>query len=117
MSMTTYYIIHVISGFLLTAFTFAAFAAPTPETRKRTLMLTGILSLTMLVGGFGLLARLGYSASAPWVLIKVACWLVLSGLAGMVYRKPEKAGLFSMIAAIVVATAVSTVYLADKVIG
>lgn len=111
--MTIYYILHVLSGFLLTALTFAAFAAPTPETRKRTLALTGILSLVMLVGGFGLMARLQYEW-APWVFIKVGCWLVLSGMAGMAYRKPGKGGLLSFVAAVLVAVAVSTVYLAEK---
>lgn len=117
MSVTTYHIIHVLSGFLLTALTFGAFAAPNPETRKRTLMLTGILSLAMLVGGFGLLARLGYSAAAPWVIVKIVCWLGLSALSGMAYRMPGKTGLLSFVATALVATAVATVYLADKVIG
>ena len=113
MSPTTYYIVHVISAFLLTALTFGAFAAPTPETRKRTLAFTGILSLVMLVGGFGLMAKFHYEW-APWVFIKVGCWLLLSGMAGMAYRKPEKTGLLSFVAGILVAVAVSTVYLAEK---
>ena len=113
MSPTTYYILHVISGFLLTALTFGAFAAPTPETRKRTLAFTGILSLVMLVGGFGLMAKMHY-AWEPWVFIKVGCWLLLSGLAGMAYRKPGKTGLLSLVATVLVAVAVSTVYLAEK---
>ncbi|QDV06363.1 hypothetical protein Poly30_18720 [Planctomycetes bacterium Poly30] len=117
MSASIYYILHVVSGFLLTALTFGAFAAPTPETRKRTMAFTGIFSLVMLVGGFGLLARLGYSAAAPWVIIKIVCWLGLSALAGMAYRMPKKTGLLSVLAAVLVAIAVSTVYLADKTVG
>lgn len=117
MSPTTYYILHVVSGFLLTALTFGAFAAPTPETRKRTMAFTGVLSLVMLVGGFGLAAKLGYSLSAPWLLIKIGCWLVLSALAGMAYRMPQKTGVLSVVAAVLVAIAVSTVYLADKTVG
>ncbi|MEM8714068.1 MAG: hypothetical protein AAGG01_24250 [Planctomycetota bacterium] len=117
MSATTYHIIHVLSAFLLTALTFGAFAAPNPETRKRTLALTGILSLVMLVGGFGLLARLSYSAASPWVIVKIVCWLGLSALSGIAYRKPDKTGLLSLIATVLVATAVATVYLADKTVG
>ncbi|MFT6108468.1 MAG: hypothetical protein ACJA2W_001380 [Planctomycetota bacterium] len=117
MSPTVYSILHVISAFLLTALTFGAFAAPNPETRKRTMALTGILSLLMLVGGFGLLAKLGYSAAAPWVVIKIVCWLGLSALAGMAYRMPKKTGILSIVATIFVATAIATVYLADKTVG
>lgn len=113
MSPTTYYIIHVLSAFLLTALTFGAFAAPTPETRMRTVAFTGILSLVMLVGGFGLMAKFQYEW-APWVFIKMTCWLLLSGMAGTAYRKPEKAGMLSLAATFLVAVAVATVYLAEK---
>ena len=117
MSPNTYYILHVVSGFLLTGLTFGAFAAPTPETRKRTMAFTGILSLLMLVGGFGLAARLHYGVTAPWLLIKIGCWLGLSALAGMAYRMPKKTGLLSIVAAALVAIAVATVYLAEKTVG
>lgn len=105
-----YQVLHVASGFLLTALTFRAFAAPTPETRKRILMLSGITSLVMLVGGFGLLAKLGYKASEPWVLAKIACWLGLSALAGIAFRKPEKTGMLSLIATVLIITAIVMVY-------
>ncbi len=105
-----YSVMHVLGGFLLVALTFAACAAPNPETRKRNLALTGILSLLMLVGGFGLVARVYENAWPHWVFIKVACWLGLSALCGIAYRKPGKGGTLMWIAAILTAVAVGTVY-------
>lgn len=105
-----YSLLHVLSGFLLVALTFAACAAPRPEARKRYLMGTGILSLLMLVGGFGLVARVYDNQWEHWMFLKIACWLGLSALAGFAFRKPEKAGLLRMIALVLVALAIATVY-------
>lgn len=106
-----YSLLHVTSGFLLTALTFRAFASPTPETRKQTMMLTGILSLVMLVAGFGLHAKLYKGMFPGWVAVKIGCWLGLSALAGIAYRSPGKTGLLAWIAAALVATAIAMVYL------
>ena len=40
-----YQVIHLVSVVFLVAITFRAFAAPTPESRKSNLMLSGIASL------------------------------------------------------------------------
>ncbi len=104
-----YHLLHVISAFLLTAYTFQAFANPDPARRKQTLMLTGILSLLMLTGGFGLVARLSYGWPG-WVLVKVACWLGLSALAGIAFRKPEARGALTAIAIFLIALATYMVY-------
>ena len=106
-----YQILHVAAGFLLTALTFAACAAPDPEKRKRSLMLTGILSLIMLVGGFGLVARLYGNAWESWMFVKIACWLGLSAIAGIAYRKPDKGRGLMLITTAFVLLAVGTVYL------
>jgi hypothetical protein len=39
------------------------------------------------------------------------CWLGLSALAGMAYRRREQAGLFAWVAMVLAATAVAMVYL------
>ncbi len=111
-----YSVLHVASGFLLTAMTFRAFAAPTPETRKSTLMSTGILSVLMLVGGFGLMAKLHYGWE-PWLLTKIGCWLGLSGLAGFAYRSPGRTGVLSWIAVVLVVAALAMVYLVNPRAG
>ena len=56
MSATFYQILHLVSLFVLTGYTFYAFAAP-PETRKRVLMITGIATFLMLVGRVNRIVR------------------------------------------------------------
>jgi hypothetical protein len=108
MSPTFYYVLHVISVLVLTGYTFYAFAAPA-ETRKRVMMITGIASLLVLVGGFGLQAKLGYGFPG-WLIVKMVCWLGLSALAGLGYRKRGAAGALSVVALLIAATAVVMVY-------
>lgn len=110
MKLSIYQILHVGSMVLLTAFTFMAFANPDPKGRKKTMMITGILSLLMLIGGFGLLAVMKYGFPV-WVWLKVLCWLGLSGMAGMAYRKPESVGTWKIITIVLVLVAIATVYL------
>ncbi|MFT4648004.1 MAG: hypothetical protein ACI87O_002209 [Planctomycetota bacterium] len=104
-----YYLLHVISILLLTAATFYAFGAPTPERRKKALIITGILSLLVLVGGFGLQARLNHGWPG-WIVVKFVCWLILSALTGIVFRKPKSACTLAMVGALTVAVAVFMVY-------
>ena len=104
-----YRLLHVISLLLLTAASFSALAAPTPERRKKFLILTGVLSLTMLIGGFGLVARLQYGWPL-WILVKVVCWVALSALAGLAFRKPESTGKLAMLGALVLAIGAFMVY-------
>lgn len=109
MSTQVYQLLHLISGFLLVATTFQAFAAPTPERRRKTLIVSGVLTLLVLVGGFGLLARFGYDWDT-WVFIKIAAWLVVSSLAGIAFRRPALARPLSIVCAVAVAIAVWAVY-------
>ncbi|MDF1836437.1 MAG: SirB2 family protein [Planctomycetota bacterium] len=109
MSYATYQLIHVISLVLLTAASFYALGGPTPERRKKSLILTGILSLTMLVGGFGLMARLKLEWDG-WIFVKIACWIVLSALAGLAFRKPKSTCTLGMVGALAIAIAVFMVY-------
>ncbi len=109
MSAQVYHLLHLISGFLLVATTFQAFAAPTPERRRKTSIVSGVLALLMLVGGFGLMARFSYDWSV-WIYIKIAAWLVVSSLAGIAFRRPGMVRLLSIICAVAVAAAVWAVY-------
>jgi len=49
---------------------------------------SGIGLVLVLVGGFGLLARLNYGWPL-WILIKVGIWVALGGLIAVINRKPE----------------------------
>jgi hypothetical protein len=53
---------------------------------------TGVLLI--LVGGFGMLARLGFRHGAMfpgWLLVKLAVWLAAAGLLYVPYRRPALA--------------------------
>jgi uncharacterized membrane protein SirB2 len=84
-----YQILHVFALLVLTAQTFAAFANPAPESRRQTLMITGIASLLLIVSGFGLVAKLYGNHIQAWMVVKIVCWLIFSALAGVAYRKPQ----------------------------
>ncbi|NQU48107.1 MAG: hypothetical protein HQ519_05625 [Planctomycetes bacterium] len=104
-----YSFLHVASAFLLVGLTFKIFAKPNPASRKTSLMMGGILALLMLVGGFGLQAR--YELGFPgWLIVKIVCWLVLSAMAGMAYRKPASIGSLVWLTRLVVLIAVAMVY-------
>ena len=109
MSPIFYYILHVSSVLVLAAYTFYAFAAPL-ETRKRVMMITGIASLLALVGGFGLQAKLGYGFPG-WIIVKLVCWLGISALAGVGYRRRGAVGTLALVAIALLIIAVVMVYL------
>jgi hypothetical protein len=110
MKVHIYQILHVVSMILLVAYIFQAFANPDPKTRKRTMMLTGILALTMLIGGFGLLTvmKIGFPL---WIIIKLVCWFGLASIGGMAYRMPNKIPALTAVTILMTVLAVSSVYL------
>ncbi|MCU0635744.1 MAG: hypothetical protein MUE41_12785 [Gemmatimonadaceae bacterium] len=68
------------------------------RTRLLTIVVHGIGSLLILTGGFGMLARRGYFATdgglaalPTFIWIKIVCWVVLSAVIFMPYRKPSAA--------------------------
>lgn len=109
MSPLFYSILHVISVLVLTGYTFYAFAAP-PESKKKVMIITGVASLLALVGGFGLQAKLQVGWPG-WFVVKMLCWLGLSALAGMGYRRRAEAGMLAIAAIVLVVIAVVVVYL------
>lgn len=117
MSASVYTFLHLLTGFLLTALTFAACAAPDPAKKRPMLIATGVLSLLMLTGGFGLLARLYGGEFPTWVWIKIVCWLGLSAIAGIAYRRPAAAGKLAWLAALLVTVAIASVTLLKDTLG
>ncbi len=101
--------LHVAAAFALVGYTFYAFAAP-PETRKRTMIWTGTAALVMLLTGVRMWQTVYSFAPAGWLVIKIVCWLGLSALSGIAYRRREKAGLLAWIALGLVAVALAMVY-------
>jgi uncharacterized membrane protein SirB2 len=105
-----YSLLHVFSLFVLVAHTFMAFANPAPENRKRTMMITGVATLLVLISGFGLLSKLHANQFSGWVIVKLICWLGLSALAGIAYRKPHARERLALLALIFVLVALLMVY-------
>jgi hypothetical protein len=101
-------VLHVFSLFLLVGVTFAAFAAPHPEYRRRSLMWSGICSLLVFVSGFGLLGILG-TGFPGWVIVKLLCWLLLSVLVSMAFRRPHRVKSWLVVSVIVILMAVGMV--------
>ena len=106
---TLLHIIHVASAMMLVAFTFLAFAAD-PSRRKFTLMWSGIASLLVLLtgirmwqGGFGF-------AAAGWVFVKIVCWLLISALGGIGFRRRAAAGVFMGVTLLAAAIAIAMAY-------
>lgn len=58
---------------------------------RRLIMMThGFGLLIVLVGGFGLLHKLGLEGSWPlWVWLKITIWIILGGGVAFVLRKPR----------------------------
>ena len=106
--MYVYYLLHVGGVIILTGYTFRAFSAP-PETRKGTLAISGILALVVLVGGFGLLSKLGLGFPT-WAMVKLGCWLGLAALTGLGYRMPSLRTFWTLLASALVLIAVYMVY-------
>ncbi len=100
-----YKLLHIFSLLVLTAHTFMAFANPDPINRKRTLIITGVASLLMLVSGYGMLHLEQIPYKADWVMVKFVCWLGLSSLAGITYRRAHLRGMLSLIALLLLLTA------------
>jgi len=96
MSFEFYKILH-LSGLMLLFFGLSAIltmkmvGAKFEGKSKSLAMLThGIGLLFLLVGGFGMLARMGIMGSLPgWVYAKLAIWLILGGSATLAKKKGQ----------------------------
>jgi uncharacterized membrane protein SirB2 len=73
-------------------------------------MITGIAALLMFISGFGMLTVAKIPFLTGWVIVKLVCWLGLSALAGIVYRKAHLRSALSYVALGCIALAVVMVY-------
>ena len=102
------HVFHLFSVFLLVGVTFAAFAAPQLENRRRSLMWSGLFSLFVVISGFAQLGIMG--AGFPgWAIVKLLCWLVLSVVAGIVFRKPNQITAWLVVSLVAIFVAVGMV--------
>lgn len=92
---THYYLLHLL-GILLVFSGYGVLIArgllgsDSRALRKFGAMTSGIGALAILIGGFGLIAKLPYADyTLPWVLIKFAVWLALGAMLAVINRKPQ----------------------------
>lgn len=102
------HVLHVLSAIALVGTTFFAFAGA-PEARKRTLMWSGIASVLALLTGVRMWQAL-YHFSGGWVIVKLVCWIGLSALTGIAYKRRGAAGLLGVITVALAAVALYMVY-------
>jgi len=104
------HLLHVAAALVLMGYTFYAFAAP-PETRKRTMIWTGSAAIVMLLTGLRMWQTVYNFAPAGWLVVKIVCWLGLSAISGLAYRRREQAGMLAWLALVLAVVAVTMVYL------
>ena len=101
-SLTVYKIVHLVGMFMLFTvlggIALHALNGGTKQSnagRRLIAAMHGISLFIILLGGFGMLARLGLvQGMLPgWVLAKLAIWALLPFLGMMAYRKPDVAKL------------------------
>ena len=66
----------------------------TPDTRKLVSTMHGVGIFFILIGGFGMLARMGFQHGANfpgWLWVKIIAWLILGGSSLLLYRRPSLA--------------------------
>lgn len=102
------HIIHVFSVLIMGASVFYA-CAGAPETRKKTLMWSGIASLLALLTG-GRMAQAIYHGMPGWIWVKLVCWLGLSAFVGLAYKRRAKASVWITLTAVLAAIALIMVY-------
>ena len=108
MNYQLFQVLHLTSVLLLSGVTFAAFAAPHPDNRRTYLMMSGVLSLLVFLTGFGTMGMMELGMPG-WAMVKVVCWLALSGLTGMAFRMTGQIRMLATVAVVAIVVAVAMV--------
>jgi membrane protein YdbS with pleckstrin-like domain len=95
-SYSVYKIVHV-AGILLLFLSLGAFLFSSKEsiqldkkTKRPWMIMHGVSLFFVLLGGFGLLARLGIVGGFPsWVWVKLVIWTALGGAVTLILKKPN----------------------------
>ncbi|MGJ3243711.1 MAG: hypothetical protein ACFE0O_12270 [Opitutales bacterium] len=111
-----YQLIH-LSGVLMVFLSFGALIARAwlqPENiklRKFGGIVSGIGLFLILLGGFGLLARVYGNEWYPWVIVKLVVWLLLGAMLAFINRKPQLAPVWFWTTLVLGFVSVSMVYI------
>ncbi len=106
------HIFHLVALLVLTGYTFFAFAGPA-DTRRRVLAITGIASLLVLLSGIRMWQGVFGFTAMGWIFGKLGCWLGLTAMSGLAFRKRESANTLMVVTLVLLIAAVSLVYLFD----
>lgn len=98
-SYSVYKVLHLVGAFMIILALGGVVAnsingVPKKNSWRKSMMIThGIGMIASLVGGFGLLARLGvmHGSLPGWATAKLVIWLIFGGLVGVVAKKPQSA--------------------------
>jgi hypothetical protein len=101
LSHSVYNVVHILGIIMLMAslggLTLHAMNGGTRDTNSSRRLIGGLHGLgafLVLLGGFGMLARIGFEHGSPfpgWLVAKIAIWLVLAGAVVLPYRRPSLA--------------------------
>jgi len=116
MNPNIYQVLHIVGIAMLFmgygALLARSMAAPgNVSVRKLGSITSGIGLVLILVAGFGLISKLGYSFTAPWLIVKMLIWLLLGGLIVLINRKPQLAVLLWWLLIALGAVASAMVYI------
>ena len=97
LSLSFYKVLHLLGIMLMFSALGAAIAAAVagdanPRLKKLGGLAHGVALLIILVGGFGMLARLGLTDWGLWVWLKLVIWVLFGGITVFVRKAGEKAG-------------------------
>ncbi|MGB0370456.1 MAG: hypothetical protein ACPGN3_03840 [Opitutales bacterium] len=67
----------------------AALGSDDKALRKFGAIVSGIGLFLVLLGGFGMMAKMGYSYASIWMIIKVVVWVIFGGMVALINKKPE----------------------------
>ena len=102
------HVLHVLGAIVMVGAVLVALVAPA-EAKKKTLLWGGIASLVVVLTGVRLWQGV-YHFSGYWPVAKIVCWLGLSALVGVAFRRREAAGVLRIVALGLAALALYLVY-------
>jgi hypothetical protein len=83
-------ILMIFSGLAALWGVYSTGQAPPPGRRKALAIIHGLGMLLVLVGGFGMAAKLGLMANLPlWLYLKISVWLLLGASMVLAKRKAQ----------------------------
>lgn len=116
MSPQFYYVLH-LAGVLLVFLAYglliarAMLGSNDATLRKFGSIASGVGLVLILVGGFGLLAKIWGNTFHPWVIIKLVTWVLLGGAIALINRLPHLGRIWFWVVFILGLVSILAVYL------